>query len=162
MRDDVMLSLCRYEAMTRLSDYWNEDCPDQEVRDREMFGDEYGLLAGENGYGYLSTARMVRFLVEVCGHSYEEALEGVVEHFQKMPAVPSPSREAPRQVARRMKESHKNTLEALVDLKIARLISENDESALAYIRAITGELIHLRTAPLTAPKYAAEGLSEDR
>jgi hypothetical protein len=102
---------------------------------------------------------MVRFLVEVCGHSYQEALDAVVEHFQNMPSKPLPNREDPRQVARQMTESYGNILEALVDLKISRLVSAGDESALSYNRGITDQLLLMRRSPLRPARRTAKGRS---
>lgn len=157
MRDEVLLSLCRYEAMTGLSDWLDEACPGQEDQDRASYGKDYGLLAGKDGRQYTSTARMVRFLVEVCGHSYQEALDAVVEHFQNMPSKALPNREDPGQVARQMTESYGNILEALVDLKISRLVSAGDESALSYNWGITDRLLQMRRPPVRPASRTAKG-----
>lgn len=147
MQDDVYLSICRYEAMTGLSGWTNDACPDQADQDREMYGEEYGLLQVQHGYEFTSPARMVRFLVEVCGHSYQEAVDGIVEDFRNAPTMPLPALQAPEAVAREMQSAHRNILEALVDLKISRLTSAGDDRGLAYNWAVTRKLLSMRQPP---------------
>lgn len=131
MRDELYESLWRYEAMTGLIDWQNEADSGQQDRDRDNYGKDYGLVLYPDGQHYTSYARMLRFLVEVCGHSYEESLEALVEHFKGMPCAYR-AIAAPEEDARQIRASGDNIIEALFDLKVRRLISAGDELALAY------------------------------
>ena len=83
MSEELYADIWRYEAMAGLLDWSNEDDPGREDRDRAAFGNQYGLVEYPNGAEYLSYARMLRFLVEVCGHAYEDSLEAIVEHARR-------------------------------------------------------------------------------
>jgi hypothetical protein len=146
MRDELRDSLWRYEAMTGLIDWEDESAPGQEDRDQAAYGTEYGLTPCPDGQQQASYARMVRFLVEVCGHSYEESLEALVEHFRAMPGAYRADAN-PEDDARQIMSAAENIIEALFDLKVGRLIHGDDEGALDYNRRTTRKLMTLTRAP---------------
>ena len=131
MRDELHDSLWRYEAMTGLLHWDDERNPSQQQRDRAAYGKEYGLVSYPDGQQQLSYARAIRFLVEVCGHAYEESLEALVEYFRAMPSAYRTDAD-PENDARQIRAGAENIIEALFDLKVGRLIHGEDEFALAY------------------------------
>lgn len=142
MRDELMQSLWRYDAMTGQVDWNNEEDPGREDRDRAAFGQDYGLVRFQDGQEYVCNGRIVRFLVEVCGHSYEEALEALVEHLQGQPHAyrADPDIEAD---ARQIRAGAVNIIEALFSLKVDRLVSQDDSLAVDYSWRVTRTLMRL-------------------
>lgn len=140
MRDELMQSLWRYDAMTGLVDWNNEEEPGREDRDRAAFGQDYGLVRGRDGREYVCNGRIVRFLVEVCGHSYEESLEALVEHLQGQPHAyrAQPDIEGD---AQHIRASSPNIIEALFSLKVNRLVSVDDPAAVDYSWRVTRALM---------------------
>lgn len=146
MRNELMQSLWRYDAMTGQVDWNNEEDPGREDRDRAAFGREYGLVRYPDGQEYVCTARIVRFLVEVCGHSYEESLEALVEHLQGQPHAyrADPDIESD---ARQIRAGAPNIIEALFSLKVNRLVSQDDPHAVDYSWRVTRALMGLSDKP---------------
>lgn len=146
MRDELMQSLWRYDAMTGQVDWNNEEDPGREDRDRAAFGHEYGLVRYPDGADYVCNGRIVRFLVEVCGHSYDEAVEALVEHIQSQPhayrAAPDVDADA-----KALKAGAPNIIEALFSLKVDRLVSEEDPQAVDYSWRVTRSLMGLSSPP---------------
>lgn len=143
MRDELMQSLWRYDAMTGLVDWNNEEDPGREDRDRAAFGQDYGLVRFPDGQEYACNGRIVRFLVEVCGHSYEESLEALVEHLQRQPHA---YRAAPdvESDARGIRAGAPNVIEALFSLKVNRLVSQDDPEAVEYSLRVTRALMGMQ------------------
>jgi hypothetical protein len=131
MRDELYESLWRYEAMTGLIDWQNEADPGQQERDRTAYDKDYGLVLYPDGQHYTSYARMLRFLVEVCGHAYEESLEAIVGYSQGMPCAYRASAN-PEDDARQIRSSGENIIEALFDLKVGRLIAGGNDVVLNF------------------------------
>lgn len=146
MRDELMQSLWRYDAMTGLVDWNNEEDPGREDRDRAAFGRDYGLVRFPDGQEYACNGRIVRFLVEVCGHSYEESLEALVEHLKGQPHA---YRAAPdvESDARGIRADAPNIIEALFSLKVNRLVSQDDPHAVDYSWRVTRALMGLSDKP---------------
>lgn len=146
MRNELLQSLWRYDAMTGLVDWNNDEDPGREDRDRAAFGKEYGLVRYPDGQDYACNGRIVRFLVEVCGHSYEDAVEALVEHIQSQPHAyrAAPDVEAD---ARALRAGAPNIIEALFSLKVDRLISEGNRQAVDYSRCVTRTLVKLTRTP---------------
>jgi hypothetical protein len=146
MRYELMQSLWRYDAMTGQVDWNNEEDPGREDRDRAAFGQDYGLVRFQDGQEYVCNGRIVRFLVEVCGHSYEESLEALVEHLQGQPKA---YRAAPdvESDAKGIRADAPNIIEALFSLKVNRLVSEDDPAAVDYSWRVTRALMALTKGP---------------
>ncbi|GEC36460.1 hypothetical protein JOH52_000836 [Sinorhizobium meliloti] len=147
MRDELYRSLFRYEAMTGQCDWENEDDPGREDRDRASYDKEYGLLLQPDGQRYTSYARTLRFLVEVCGHAYDESLESLVEHIQGMPAGGYRTDLDADKEARQMRAGGDNIIESLFHLKVGRLIAGDDVRALDYNWSVTRKLMALPGLP---------------
>lgn len=143
MRNELMQSLWRYDAMTGQVDWNNEEDPGCEDRDRAAFGKEYGLVRYPDGQDYACNGRIVRFLVEVCGHSYEESVEALVEHIQSQPHAyrSAPDVDAD---AKAIRAGAPNIIEALFSLKVDRLASESDTVAVNYSWGVTRALMAMR------------------
>src|SRR4051812_13683604 len=88
MNDRIHMDLMRYEEMVGLCDGSNPDDLDEARRDRAQYGKEYGSPTDDQGRPRYSPAKIVRFLVEVCGHSYNDALQAVIEDMRSWPTVP--------------------------------------------------------------------------
>ncbi len=146
MRDELLQSLWRYDAMTGLVDWSNEEDPGREDRDRAAFGQEYGLIRYPDGREYVCNGRIVRFLVEVCGHSYEESLEALVEHIQSQPHAyrANPDVDAD---AKGIRAGAPNIIEALFSLKVDRLVSNGDTVAMDHSWRVTRTLMRMAGAP---------------
>lgn len=146
MRDELLQSLWRYDAMTGLVDWNNEEDPGREDRDRAAFGKDYGLVRYPDGNDYACNGRIVRFLVEVCGHSYEESVEALVEHIQSQPYAyrASPDVEAD---AKAIRAGAPNIIEALFSLKVDRLVREGDKMATDYSWRVTRVLMQTHSDP---------------
>ncbi len=143
MRDELLQSLWRYDAMTGLVDWNNEGEPGREDRDRATFGHEYGLVRFPDGQYYACNGRIVRFLVEVCGHSYDESLEALVEHLQGQPHAYRADTDIESD-ARGIRAGAPNIIEALFSLKVNRLVSEDDPVAVDYSWRVTRALIGMQ------------------
>ncbi len=141
MRDELYESLWRYDAMTGLVDWKCEDDPGREERDREAYGKEYGLLQYPGGMESVCYARIVRFLVEVCGHSYEESLAALIEHVRGQPSALRSDLDADCD-ARNIRVHNGNIIEALFSLKVGRLI-DDEAFALDYNWKVTRRLMSL-------------------
>lgn len=150
MRNELYDDLMRYEAMSGISDYTDQDDPGREDRDRQAFGNEYGLVRFPDGKEYLSYARMVRFLADICGHSYEESLDAVVEHIRSLPHGYRDDLDVEGD-ARAIRNSGENIIEALFNLKVSRLIEGDDERALDYSWQVTRAVIAMKRPPRLAP-----------
>lgn len=152
MRDALYESLFRYEAMTGICDWESEDEPGREDRDRIAYGKELGLVPYPDGNEYLSYARMVRFLVEVCGHAYGESLDAVVEHVQSQPVGGYRSDLDAEREAATIRAGSENIIEALFHLKVTRLIAGGNDRALDYNWKVTRALMAKdNSPPLRAP-----------
>jgi hypothetical protein len=132
--------------MTGLVDWNNEEDPGREDRDRAAFGKEYGLVRYPDGQEYACNGRIVRFLVEVCGHSYNEAVEALVEHIQSQPHGyrVAPDVEAD---AKAIRAGAHNIIEALFSLKVDRLVHEGDATATDYSWRVTRVLMQANGEP---------------
>jgi hypothetical protein len=99
-----------------------------------------------DGQNYVCNARIVRFLVEVCGHSYEEAVEALVEHIQNQPhgyrAAPDVEADA-----KAIRAGAPNIIEALLSLKVDRLVSQGDTTATDYSWRVTRLLMQAASEP---------------
>lgn len=147
MPHDVQASMYRYEAMVGTISWNNEDDPGREERDLAAYGEEYGLLRYPDGHEYVCHARTVRFLIEVCGHSYDEAVEGLVQYYRDQPWGQrrlEPNAEAE---ARAMKELNRNIIEELFSLKVNRMVHYDDDGAVAYSWKLTRTLMGLKGQP---------------
>jgi hypothetical protein len=134
--------------MTGLCDWENLDDPGREDRDRAAYDKEYGLLRLQpDGQEYTSYARMLRFLVEVCGHAYDESLGALVEHFQGVPIGGCRTDLNADKEARQMKAGGGNVIELLFHLKVARLIDGHNDRSLDYNWRITRTLMTLPGMP---------------
>lgn len=140
MRQELYESLWRYDAMTRLVHWNNEDDPGREDRDRAAYGNEYGLIRYPDGGEYVCNGRVVRFLVEVCGHSYEESLAALIEHIRSQPKGYRTNAD-PEADARTIRMNSRNIIEALFSLKVDRLIDQDDPSAVSYSWQVTRSLM---------------------
>jgi len=128
--------------MTGLVDWNNEEDPGREDRDRAAFGREYGLVRYADGQEYVCNGRIVRFLVEVCGHSYEESVEALVEHIQGQPHACRAAPDIDADAAA-IRAGAPNIIEALFSLKVGRLVNEGDRRAVDYNWRVTRVLIAL-------------------
>lgn len=146
MRDELLQSLWRYDAMTGLVDWNNEEDPGREDRDRAAFGKEYGLVRYPDGQDYACNGRIVRFLVEVCGHCYEEAVEALVEHIQSQPHAFRAAPDADAD-AKAIRAGAPNIIEALFSLKVDRLVSQGDTTATDYSWRVTRVLMQTDSEP---------------
>lgn len=144
MREELYADIWRYEAMTGLLDWSNEDDPGREERDRAAYGKEYGLVVYPDGTEYLSCARMLRFLVEVLGHSYDEGLEAIVEHGRSLPSGGYRDDPDVEGEAAKIKIGTSNIIEALFNLKVTRLIAADDKRAADHNRQVTRQLMAKR------------------
>lgn len=152
MHDALYESLFRYEAMTGICDWESEEEPGREDRDRIAYGKEFGLVRYPDGNEYLSYARMVRFLVEVCGHAYAESLDAVVEHVQSQPVGGYRSELDAEREAATVRAGSENIIEALFHLKVIRLIQDGNVRALDYNWEVTRALMaNDNGARLTSP-----------
>lgn len=154
MRDELYSDIQRYLAMTDLLHYSDEDDPGREERDRAVYGKEYGLLSYPDGKEYFSPARLVRFLVEICGHSYTEALEAAIEDDLSQPrGARLPDLDAERD-ATSIRSRTDNVIEALFNLKFTRLTS-SDQEELDFAWAVTRSLM-AKAGPRRLPAPAKE------
>lgn len=138
MTVSVAADIARYEAMANLCDYANPDNPNETEQDRVAYGKKYVPEWTPEGRGVLSSAYVIRFLVEVCGHSYEEALTGLIEDRQSWPLGDWPDI-TPEQHAQNLMEQGGDIIEILFNLKVARLACQTAEAA-AFYREATHEL----------------------
>lgn len=142
MRDELQDSLWRYDAMTGIVDWNNPDDPGREERDLAAYGRDYGLIRYPDGQDYTCYARIVRFLTEVCGHSYEESLEALIEHVREQPSMPRTGLDAEAD-ARAIRARGGNIVEALLSLKIGRLIAGDNPEAVEFNWRVTRTLTRL-------------------
>lgn len=143
MKEEIYRDLIRYEEMADLCSGGNPNVPDQCRRDRIRYGAEYLPRPDHRDMPMYSPAKIVRFLVEVCGHSYNDAVDAVVEDMRTVPSslrrpLPRPDAEA-RMICG---ETH-NIIEALFDLKVVRIARQGDEYAVGYARDVTRALMTL-------------------
>lgn len=151
MNDDIYRDLMRYEEMVGLCSGSNRDDPEQGKSDLAQYGKEYGAPADPEGYPQYSPAKIVRFLVEACGHSYNDALAAVVEDMQSWPSAPRDGLPRPKDEAQAMRAANRNIIEDLFDLKVARLARENDREGVNYAWDVTREVMALE-----APEWRAK------
>lgn len=138
MNECVRGSIARYEAMVGLGDYVDPDDPDRAEKDRALYGAEYGAKRGPDGLTIFSSARVLRFLVEVCGYSYRQALEGIIDDIRSWPVTEAPAI-APEDHARALRADGGDIIELLFNLKVLRLAAQDPQRA-AFFRD-TGEAI---------------------
>lgn len=141
MNDDIYRDLMRYEEMVGLCSGSNPDDPEQGKRDLAQYGKEYGAPADAEGYPQYSPAKIVRFLVEACGHSYNDALAAVVEDMQGWPSAPRDDLPEPKDEARAMRAANRNIIEDLFDLKVIRLSRDGDREGVGYAWDVTREVM---------------------
>lgn len=147
MRQEIEIDIERYEVMAGIVQGSREDNPGREERDKVTYQNQYGLMPYPNGVEYMSFARMVRFLVEVCGHSYEESLDAVIEHDRSLPrGIPRTDLNAEREAAL-IRDESQNIIESLFNLKVIRLIEAEDTHAVDYARDVTRLLMARKGAP---------------
>lgn len=152
-RDDIM----RYEAMARLCDYVNPSRPDEAEQDRAAYGAKYVPEWTKDGRGVLSSTYVIRFLVEVCGYSYEDALAGVIEDMRTWPCGEWPDI-TPEQHARKLIEDGGDIIEVLFNLKVCRLAARKPRQA-AFYREVTQMLTKLEYGPLPTQTCDKSGSS---
>lgn len=85
----------------------------------------------------------MRFLVEVCGHSYNDALAAVVEDMQSWPTAPRDDLPKPKDEARAMRAANRNIIGDLFDLKVTRLAREGDRKGVGFAWDVTREMMAL-------------------
>jgi hypothetical protein len=141
MNDDIHRDLMRYEEMVGLCSGSNLDDPDEAARDFARYGKEYGAPGDAQGHPAYSPARIVRFLVEVCGHSYNDALAAVVEDMQGWPSAPRDDLPNPKDEAQAMRAANRNIIEDLFDLKVIRLSRDGDREGVGYAWDVTREVM---------------------
>ncbi|MDE3767586.1 hypothetical protein [Sinorhizobium meliloti] len=144
MNDDIRVGILRYEAMVGLCDYENPDDAGQTARDRAQYGTEYAAPRGRNGAPCHSPAKVVRFLVEVCGFSYEDSLEAVIEDMRGWPSEPKSTVLDSQADAQDMMACYGNIIEALFDLKVVRMARKGDEAAQDFTWRVTRALTAMR------------------
>ncbi len=146
MRDELRDSLWRYDAMTGIVHWNNEDDPGREERDLAAYGGEYGLIRSPGGEEFTCYARIIRFLTEVCGHSFEESVDALVEHIREQPAGRRLNPDAAAD-ARSIRDQGGNIVEALLSLKIVRLIAGDNAEAVQYSGKVARILTRLTNEP---------------
>lgn len=128
MNEDIRGSIARYEAMVGLCDFADLDDPEQAGKDRALYGTEYGAKLDPGGKPMWSSARVLRFLVEVCGYSYQQALDGLINDIRSWPLTQAPPI-APKEHARTLRAGGGDIIELLFNLKVSRLAAEDPERA---------------------------------
>lgn len=136
-------SLLRYDAMAGLVSWTDEADPGREERDRRAYDREYGLIR-QNGQDYTCYGRVVRFLTEVCGHSFDESVDGLVEYVREQPTGGRRMDLDAGREAQQIRANGGNIIEALFSLKVGRLIDRDDDFALDYNWQVTRRLMGLR------------------
>ncbi|WP_323130957.1 hypothetical protein [Sinorhizobium medicae] len=152
MKDEIRTGILRYEAMAGLCDYENPDDTGQTARDRTQYETEYAAPRLKDGSACHSPAKVVRFLVEVCGFSYEESLEAIVEDMRSWPSGPRSTALDPLADAQEMMACYGNIIEALFDLKVVRMAREGDEAAKDFSGRVTRALMGLGRDRTTKPE----------
>jgi len=120
-------------------DYESPDHPDQAESDRAAYLAEYGMPINDKGQSLYSPAKVVRFMVEVCGISYNEALEAVVEDMRSWPS--GCHNGDPDAAVRSIVGSRPNIIEALFDLKVLRMVREDEPAAIEDNWMVTRRLM---------------------
>jgi len=121
--------ILRWEAMSGLCGWYDEADPALTERDIASFGREYGARQNANGTPMRSAARTVRFLVEIGGFSYNDALGAVVEDRRSFPTGERRTDLDPAADAQRMLDERGDVIEALYELKVIRLAAYGNEEA---------------------------------
>lgn len=128
MNDQVRSSIARYEAMVGLCDFIDPDDPEQAGKDRDRYGTEYGARRDPDGKPIWSSARVLRFLVEVCGYTYREALEGIIDDIRSWP-IGQDAAIAPEEHARALRAEGGDIIELLFNLKVLQLAAQDPARA---------------------------------
>jgi len=142
MNEQVRSSIARYEAMVGLCDFIDPDDPEQVGKDRDRYGAEYGARRDPDGKSIWSSARVLRFLVEVCGYTYQEALEGIVNDIRSWP-IGQDAAIAPEEHARALRAEGGDIIELLFNLKVLRLAAQ-DPARARFFRETAKALADLR------------------
>ena len=140
MRDELLNSLWRYDAMTGLVDWTNEDDPGREDRDRDAFGKEYGLVRYPDGRDYVcngeSSASSSRSAATPTRRPWRP--RSSIYRGSRMPTV---RRLTSKPMPRPIKTGAPNIIEALFSLKVDRLVSEGDPAAVDFSWRVTRALM---------------------
>ena len=145
MKDDIYPNLLRYQEMVGLCSGSNRDDPEEADRDFALYGKEYGTETDADGNPIYSPAKIVRFVVEICGHSYNDALAAVVEDMQDGPIAPRIPLPKPDEEARKMRTHNRNIIEDLFNLKVVRLAREGDASSVRFAWDVTREVMAMES-----------------
>lgn len=93
-----------------------------------------------------SPARIVRFLVVVCGHSYNDALKAVIEDMRSWPTVTGRTAPDAQQEACAIRSGSQSIIEALFDLKAVRLAQEENGETIDRSWRVTRALMEWSAA----------------
>lgn len=144
MNDRIHMDLLRYEEMAGLCDGSKPDDLEEAHRDRVQYGKDYGSPTDDQGRPLYSPARIVRFLVEVCGHSYNDSLQAVVEDMRTWPTVPNRTAPDAHNEACAIRSGSQNIIEALFDLKVVRLAHGQSSGAIDHNWLVTRALMNMK------------------
>ncbi|WP_457811914.1 hypothetical protein [Sinorhizobium meliloti] len=149
MNNRIHTDLLRYEEMVGLCDGSNPDDLEEACRDRAQYGNEYGSPTDERGRLVYSPARIVRFLIEVCGHSYNDALQSVIEDMRSWPTAPARAEPDAHHEASAIRSGSQSIIEALFDLKVVRLAHGEDSPAIDHNWLVTRTLMGMERRDIT-------------
>ena len=113
MDDAVSFSLARYEAMAGLVSGVPNGVEQRAADDRRQYGAGYLYTDPKDGQFRWCAVHVVRFLVEVCGHSYAEARAGVVRELATFGHEAEPAADPINKARQLYQASRGNIIEAI-------------------------------------------------
>jgi hypothetical protein len=146
MHDEAELALMRYEAMADMLG----GVPDAVIAlaesDRAVFGERYLLPKDADGVPVISNVLRVRFMVEVCGLTYEESVAAIAEREPIDNADWLDTMRGPEEWARRLM-TPPNIAEAIIDMEIVKAMAAGFPEAVEKIDVAIAALKGMRFAP---------------
>lgn len=156
MHEEAEFALMRYEAMADMLG----GIPDAVIAlaesDRIAFGERYLLSRDADGVPVISNVLRVRFMVEVCGLTYDESVAAIAEREPIDSADWLDTMRGPEEWARSLM-TPSNIAEAIIDMEIVKAKGAGFPEAVDKIDVAIAALKGMRFAPLYAGKEWEDG-----
>jgi len=147
MRAEAKAALWRYDAMAGLLDGISEAAAALAQRDRAAYGERYLPHGDERGSPVVSNVLRLRFLVEICGLTVDEAIMAIAEHDPIYTHEWTVTMRPPAEWGALLMKGG-NIAEALLDMEIVKARAREFPPAATKIEEAIAAVRQMRFAPL--------------
>lgn len=122
----------------------------QAENDRDSFADQY-VMRGHSGAVKWSAACAIRFLIDICGLTFDEARNVVTEYTRGRVQVDLIPPTPPEETAKEILTGHTDLMDAVYDADhLLSLVGRENSVAVAYWEKVAEAVKGHRTVPLSS------------